>query len=167
MNLDGAASVSYKVATSTADVASLGADHWVLPAQTGASRVHDAPSDAFYVSVVSAGTPDEIRIQHVFRDPVSGFTDAIVLPKDAYEALSEAEIDALKAERVSAWKAALAEAKDAPAPDPVEVAEALEAEKAALVERLSVVEAELLVRVAEVDAKVVKGGAVEAVVEDA
>lgn len=62
VNLDGASSVSYKVAAGTNDVTSLGADHWILPAAAGASRVHATPvsgeaSVAFYVSVVSAGTP--------------------------------------------------------------------------------------------------------------
>ena len=57
VNLDGASSVSYQVAAGTNNVASLGADHWILPAVAGAARAHDAPADAFYVSVVSAGTP--------------------------------------------------------------------------------------------------------------
>ena len=57
VNVDGASTVSYKVSTATQDVTSLGADHWILPAAAGASRTHDAPSAAFYVSVVSAGTP--------------------------------------------------------------------------------------------------------------
>ena len=57
VNLDGASSVSYQVATTTNNVSSLGADHWILPASAGASRSHGAPDAAFYVSVVSAGTP--------------------------------------------------------------------------------------------------------------
>lgn len=59
VNLDGAASVSYVVGkTDPTNPTSLAADTWILPAQTGASRVHELDTgSALYVDVISAGTP--------------------------------------------------------------------------------------------------------------
>ena len=95
---------------------------------------------------------DEVRIQHVFRDEVTGYTDAIVLPFADYVAefgevgkQDESKLEAVKAERVASWQAAL----DAPQPepDPKAEAQALADEKALLVERLAVVSADLAIKV--------------------
>ena len=88
---------------------------------------------------------DEVRIQHVFRDPVTGFCDAIVLPRDDYDALPELEIEAIKTARLQNWQAAL----DAPQPepDPKAEAQALADEVAALQDRLAVAEVELAAKI--------------------
>ena len=59
LNLDGAASVTYKIGrTDPTNPTSLAVDTWILPAQTGASRAHEIDtSSALYVDVISAGTP--------------------------------------------------------------------------------------------------------------
>ena len=59
VNLDGPASVSYLVGkTSPTDPTALAADTWILPAQTGAARVHELDTGAaLHVDVISAGTP--------------------------------------------------------------------------------------------------------------
>lgn len=110
---------------------------------------------------------DEVRIQHVFRDDVTGFCDAIVLPYEDYVAefgepgkQDEAKLEAAKAERVAGWQATL----DAPQPepDPKAEAQALADEKALLVERLAVVSAELAVKI---EALPVKDRPVEVAVE--
>ena len=91
---------------------------------------------------------DEIRIQHVFRDEATGFTDAIVLPYDDYVSeygepgkTDEAKVDAVKAQRVANWQAAVAAPQ--PEPDLKAEAQALADEKAALQERLAVLTVEL------------------------
>ena len=98
-------------------------------------------------------TDDEIRIQHIFRDPVSGLQDAIVLPLADYEALDVAAIEALKAERVEAHRALLAEVAARPVPSEEEVAEAKALELVELEARVEVLRAEVdSVLVAEVKA---------------
>ena len=62
--------------------------------------------------------PDELFVQHRFRDEATGYADAIVLPQSEYEALSEDDIEAIKAERVANWVEAVANP-----PEPVEPTE--------------------------------------------
>ena len=62
---------------------------------------------------------DQIFIQHRFtikRAGESTYSDALVLPKEEYEALSESEIEAIKEERYTNWKNFIANP-----PQPVEL----------------------------------------------
>lgn len=95
---------------------------------------------------------DEIIVQYRFTDPDTGYADAINLPLEDFKAeygdldsLDVEKIEAVKAERVAGWQAAL----DAPQPEPDPKAEAqrLADEKVLLSERLAVVSADLAVLV--------------------
>lgn len=95
---------------------------------------------------------DEVRIQHVFRDNATGYTDAIVLPFAEYVAefgevgkQDESKLEAVKAERVANWQAALSAPQ--PESDLKAEAQALADEVALLTDRLAVAEAELAVKV--------------------
>lgn len=112
-------------------------------------------------------TVDSVRIQHIFRDPETGFTDALVLPRDAYDALDADAIEALKAERVAAHVAVLAEKPAPPTPEEEKAqaeaeaedflaqVEALESRKEALVARLDATGADAaLVEAVDFGAKV-------------
>lgn len=91
---------------------------------------------------------DEVRIQHVFRDPETGFCDAIVLPIEDYELLDVDAIEALKAERVANWQAAL----DAPQPEPVEpTKEDLEAEAQSFLDEVALLGARKQALIAKLD----------------
>lgn len=92
---------------------------------------------------------DEVRVQHIFRDPETGFTDALVLPKDEYEKLGVDAIETLKAERITAHRELLAAAPVEAAPP---TAEELEAELAAVREQKAALEAREVELVASVDA---------------
>ena len=97
---------------------------------------------------------DQVIVQYRFTDPVTGYSDAIVLPLDefvdTYGPLDKIDTDAIegvKQARVENWQAVLDEAKNAPPPDPKVEAQVLADQVAALSEQLTVLEADLAVRV--------------------
>lgn len=97
---------------------------------------------------------DQVVVQYRFTDPVTGFSDAIVLPLDEFkatfgdlDAIDVAAVAQVKAERVANWQTALEDAKNAPPPDPKVEAQELADRVAALSADLAVLEADLAVKV--------------------
>lgn len=97
---------------------------------------------------------DQVVVQYRFTDPATGYSDAIVLPLDEFVAefgeldkVDADAIEAVKAERVAGWTAALEDAKNAPPPDPKVEAQLLADQVAALAEQLTVLEADLAVKI--------------------
>lgn len=94
------------------------------------------PTDPEFEPVIQA------RFQ-VTLDDGTVYTDAIVLPRSEFDALSDKEIQTLRAERVTNWLKAIENAKNAPQPTDAEVEAELVARKQALVAQLASVDAEL------------------------
>lgn len=91
------------------------------------------------------------------------FSDALVLPKSDYDALAPEHIEALKQERFTAWKDAVANPVVIPEPSKEEQLASLEKDiaslddqKAMLLSQKAVVQADVAVK-AQVEATVIKG----------
>lgn len=97
---------------------------------------------------------DQVIVQYRFTDPATGYADAIVLPLDEFKAeygdpedVDAGKIEAVKAQRVTNWQTAIEDAKNAPPPDPKVEAQLLADQVAALAEQLTVLEADLAVKI--------------------